>query len=142
MIKYNRFTEDRREVARKLQETNSDISIIHPCNHPHVIAGGGTVAMELFQEVGHLDALFCCLGGGGLISGCALAVKALSPACKIYGVEPEEANKSQLSVEAGVITATAPSSTIAEGANNTFIGDMCFKMIQDYVDHLIDVSDR
>ena len=94
--------------------------------------------------MGQLDALFCCIGGGGLISGCSLTTKAHLPECKVYGVEPTLANKTSRSVEAGEVRATAPSSTIADGANNTFIGDMCFNVINNNVEaeNLIDVSDE
>ena len=69
------------------------MAFISSFGHPDVVAGQGTAAKELFEEVGQLDYLFVCVGGGGLISGCSLAAKALSPKCKVIGVEPETANK-------------------------------------------------
>jgi threonine dehydratase len=71
---------------------------IPPYDHPHVMAGQGTAALELFEETGPLDALLVCLGGGGLLSGCALAARALAPKCKVYGVEPEAGNDGQQSL--------------------------------------------
>ena len=72
--------------------------------------------MELFEEVGKLDYLFVCLGGGGLISGCSIAAKKMSPGCKVYGVEPEAGNDAQQSFRTGKIVAIQPPKTIADGA--------------------------
>ncbi|SQC93799.1 L-threonine dehydratase catabolic TdcB [Cedecea neteri] len=78
VILYNRYTEDRQQIGKDLADKYG-LTLIPPYDHPHVIAGQGTAAKELFDEVGELDALFVCLGGGGLISGCALAARHLSP---------------------------------------------------------------
>lgn len=91
VILYDRYTEDREAIAADLQKKNG-MTLIPPYNHKDVMAGQGTAAKELFEEVGQLDHLFVCVGGGGLISGCSLAAKELSPKCKIHGVEPEAGN--------------------------------------------------
>ena len=88
VVIYDRYKDDREQIGRDLA-TRHGYTLIPPYDHPDVIAGQGTAAKELFEEVGALDAFFVCLGGGGLLSGSALATRALSPACKLYGVEPE-----------------------------------------------------
>ncbi len=87
VVTYDRYTEDREAIGRGLADKHG-MTLIPPYDHPDVIAGQGTAAKELIEEVGALDALFVCLGGGGLLSGSALAARALAPNCKIYGVEP------------------------------------------------------
>ena len=91
VVMYDRFTEDREQIGRDLAQRHG-YTLIPPYDHPDVIAGQGTAAKELFEEVGPLDALFVPLGGGGLLPGSALPTRALSPACKLYGVEPEAGN--------------------------------------------------
>ena len=102
VVVYDRYREDREAIGRKLAEERG-MTLIPPYDHPDVIAGQGTAAQELFDEVGPLDALFVCLGGGGLLSGSALAARALAPACKVYGVEPEAGNDGQQSFRSGRI---------------------------------------
>jgi len=85
VITYDRYTENREEIGRRLSEERG-MTLIPPYDHPDVIAGQGTAAKELFEEVGELDILLVCLGGGGLLAGCALAARALSPNCKVIGV--------------------------------------------------------
>ena len=102
VVMYDRYTEDREAIGRKLADEQG-LTLIPPYDHPDVIAGQGTAAKELFEEVGELDALFVCLGGGGLLSGSALAARALSTACAIYGVEPETGNDGQQSFRSGKI---------------------------------------
>ena len=95
VVIYDRYTEDREAIAAKLKEENPLMTLVPPFNYPHVIAGQGTSGLELFQDEkvnGKLDHLFVCVGGGGLISGCALAAEQLAPNCKVYGVEPEAGN--------------------------------------------------
>ncbi|MCL6413721.1 pyridoxal-phosphate dependent enzyme, partial [Pantoea agglomerans] len=96
VVEYNRYTEDREQFGNDLAKKYG-LTLIPPYDHPHVIAGQGTAAKELLEETGELDALFVCLGGGGLLSGCALATRQLSPQCKIYGVEPLAGNDGQQS---------------------------------------------
>lgn len=110
-------------------------------NHEHVIAGQGTSAKELFEEVGKLDCLFVCVGGGGLISGCSLVAKALYPKCKVYGVEPEAGNDAQQSFRAGRIIEIATPKTIADGAQTIHIGEKTFAIIQQKVDDILTVTD-
>ncbi|MBS6490778.1 MAG: threonine/serine dehydratase [Citrobacter freundii] len=102
VVTYDRYTEDREKIGRDLAEKQG-LTLIPPYDHPHVIAGQGTATKELIEEVGQLDALFVCLGGGGLLSGSALAARHLSPDCIVYGVEPEAGNDGQQSFRSGKI---------------------------------------
>ncbi|MEG0883993.1 MAG: pyridoxal-phosphate dependent enzyme, partial [Janthinobacterium sp.] len=102
VVLYDRYTQDREQIGRELAEQRG-MTLIPPYDHAHVIAGQGTAARELFEETGPLDAFFVCLGGGGLLAGSALATRALAPACKLYGVEPEAGNDGQQSFRSGRI---------------------------------------
>jgi threonine dehydratase len=140
VVLYDRYTEDREAIGRKLAEENG-MTLIPPYDHPDVIAGQGTAAKELFDEVGPLDALFVCLGGGGLLSGSALSARALSPGCKIYGVEPEAGNDGQQSFRSGAIVHIDTPKTIADGAQTQHLGNYTFDIIRRDVDDVLTVSD-
>jgi len=140
VVMYDRYTEDREAIGRRLAEEGG-LTLIPPYDHPDVIAGQGTAAKELFDEVGQLDALFVCLGGGGLLSGSALAARALSPECKIYGVEPEAGNDGQQSFRSGAIVHIDTPKTIADGAQTQHLGNYTFDIIRRHVDDVLTVSD-
>jgi threonine dehydratase len=140
VVLYDRYTEDREAIGRRLAEEGG-LALIPPYDHPDVIAGQGTAAKELFDEVGPLDALFVCLGGGGLLSGSALAARALSPDCKIYGVEPEAGNDGQQSFRSGAIVHIDTPQTIADGAQTQHLGNYTFDIIRRDVDDVLTVSD-
>ena len=140
VVLFDRFKEDREELARDLAQSRG-ITVIPPFNHPDVIAGQGTAAKELFEEVGPLDYLFVCVGGGGLISGCALTARAVSPQCKVIGVEPEAGNDAQQSLRSGSIVHIATPRTIADGAQTQSVGDLTFAIIRRDVDDIVTVSD-
>ena len=140
VVTYDRYTEDREQIGRALAERDG-LTLIPPYDHPDVIAGQGTAAMELFDEVGPLDAFFVCLGGGGLLSGSALATRALSPGCKLYGVEPEAGNDGQQSFRSGQIVHIDTPRTIADGAQTQHLGQLTFPIIQRDVDDILTVSD-
>ena len=99
-VRYDRYTEDREAIGAALADERG-LTLVPPYDHPDVIAGQGTAALELFEEVGALDALFVPLGGGGLLSGTALAAEALAPACRVYGVEPEAGDDGRRSLRRG-----------------------------------------
>ncbi|ENU80450.1 serine racemase [Acinetobacter sp. ANC 3789] len=141
VIEYNRYTEDREEIGQALAKEKG-LTLIPPYDHPHVIAGQGTVAKELFEEVGELDALFVCLGGGGLLAGSALSARHLSPNCKIYGVEPDAGNDGQLSFQKGEIVHIDTPQTIADGAQIQHLGQYTFSIIKEKVDDILTVSDE
>ena len=141
VVLYDRYTEDREAIGRKLAEEQG-LTLIPPYDHPDVIAGQGTAAKELFEEVGKLDALFVCLGGGGLLSGSALAARALSPKCRIYGVEPETGNDGQRSFRSGEIVHIDTPVTIADGAQTQHLGNYTFAIIRRDVDDILTATDH
>lgn len=140
VVEYNRYTEDREQIGRELADKYG-LTLIPPYDHPHVIAGQGTAAKELIEEVGPLDALFVCLGGGGLLSGSALAARQLSPDCKIYGVEPAAGNDGQQSFRSGKIVHIETPKTIADGAQTQHLGNYTFSLIKQHVDDILTVTD-
>ncbi|QDX97408.1 threo-3-hydroxy-L-aspartate ammonia-lyase [Pectobacterium carotovorum subsp. carotovorum] len=140
VVEYNRYTEDREQIGRDLAKKHG-LTLIPPYDHPHVIAGQGTAAKELLEETGELDALFVCLGGGGLLSGCALATRQLSPQCKIYGVEPLTGNDGQQSFRSGNIVHIDTPKTIADGAQTQHLGNYTFPLIRQNVDDILTVTD-
>jgi threonine dehydratase len=137
---YDREREDREQICATLSEATGR-SIIPPFNHPDVIAGQGTAAKELFEEVGALDYLFVCLGGGGLLAGSALAAAALSPNCTLIGVEPEAGDDARQSLRAGKIVRIPVPKTIADGAQTQQLGTLTWPIIQRYVADIHTVSD-
>ncbi len=140
VVLYDRYTEDREAIGRKLAEQHG-LTLVPPYDHPDVIAGQGTAVKELIEEVGELDALFVCLGGGGLLSGSALSARALSPRCRIYGVEPEAGNDGQRSFRAGEIVHIDTPVTIADGAQTQHLGQYTFAIIRREVDDIVTASD-
>jgi threonine dehydratase len=131
---------DREALANDLS-SRRNLVLIPPFNHPHVIAGQGTAAKELIEETGALDALLVPVGGGGLISGCALAAKAMSPGCRVLGVEPAAGNDVTLSYRARKIVRIATPDTIADGARTEAPGELTFAIILKHVDGMLTVSD-
>ena len=129
VVIYDRFTEDREAIGRRLAGERG-MTLIPPFDHPDVIAGQGTATKELIDEVGELDYLFVCLGGGGLVSGAALAARALAPRCKVYGAEPEAGNDGQQSFRTGAIVHIATPRTIADGAQTQHLGELTFAIIR------------
>jgi threonine dehydratase len=129
VVIYDRFTQDREAIGRKLASERG-LTLIPPFDHPDVIAGQGTVVKELIEEVGALDCVFTPMGGGGLVSGSALAAHALAPGCRVYGVEPEAGNDGQQSFRTGAIVSIATPRTIADGAQTQRIGELTFPIIR------------
>ncbi|MET0856494.1 MAG: threo-3-hydroxy-L-aspartate ammonia-lyase [Telluria sp.] len=140
VIVYDRYQENREEIGRRLA-LERGMTLIPPYDHPDVICGQGTAAMELIEEAGQLDVLLVCLGGGGLLAGSALAAAAMSPHCRIIGVEPEAGNDGQQSLRSGAIVHIAVPDTIADGAMVTHIGTHNFDVIRREVDDIVTVSD-
>jgi threonine dehydratase len=140
VVLYDRYKEDREELTRALAQKHA-LTLISPYDHPDVIAGQGTAARELFEEAGPLDALFVCLGGGGLLAGSALATRQLSPTCKLYGVEPEAGNDGQRSFRTGTLVHIATPNTIADGAQTQHLGNYTFPIIRREVADIVTVTD-
>ncbi|MEO8929902.1 MAG: threo-3-hydroxy-L-aspartate ammonia-lyase [Caldimonas sp.] len=140
VVVYDRYKEDREAIGRGLADERG-MTLIPPYDHPDVIAGQGTAALELIEDVGTLDALFVCLGGGGLLSGSALSARTLSPSCKVYGVEPAAGDDGQRSFRSGRIVSIETPKTIADGAQTQRLGDCTFPIIRRDVDDIFTVSD-
>ena len=141
IITYNRYTEDREKIGRTLADERG-MTLIPPYDHPDIIAGQGTAAKELFEEAGPLDALFVCLGGGGLLAGSALSARALAPHCKLYGVEPLAGNDGQQSLRSGAIVHIETPQTIADGAQTQHLGNYTFEIIRRDVDDILTATDE
>ncbi len=136
------FGKEQREVVTQQIATERGLEIIPPFNHPHVIAGQGTAAKELIEEVGAFDYLFVCVGGGGLISGCALASNALSPNCQVVGVEPELGDDATRSFYSKSLqTAPRAQETIADGARTPSLGSITFPIVLNHCHDFATVSD-
>ncbi|WP_298956351.1 threo-3-hydroxy-L-aspartate ammonia-lyase [uncultured Methylobacterium sp.] len=140
VVVYDRYKEDREALARTLAEERG-LTLIPPYDHPDVLAGQGTAALELMEETGPLDMLLVCLGGGGLLSGCALAARALAPEIAIYGVEPEAGNDGQQSLARGEVVRIPVPASIADGALTTHLGQHTFPIIRREVAGIVTVSD-
>ncbi|HIE1082432.1 TPA: threo-3-hydroxy-L-aspartate ammonia-lyase [Acinetobacter baumannii] len=141
IVEFDRYTEDREKIGKEIAEKNG-LTLIPSYDHPHVIAGQGTAAKELFEEVGDLDYLFVCLGGGGLLAGSALSARQLSPNCKIYGVEPALGNDGQMSFRKGEIVHIDTPPTIADGVQTQYLGKLTFPIIQQKVDDILTATDE
>lgn len=140
VVTYDRETMNREQVAAELMEQHG-YSLIPPFNHPDVIAGQGTAARELIDEVFSLDALLVPCGGGGLLSGCAVYTRNALPKCRIIGVEPETANDATLSFRSGTLHTLHNPKTIADGLRTESLGSITFPAIQKNVDEMVTVSD-
>ena len=140
VVLYDRYTEDREAIGCQLAEERG-MTLIPPYDHADVIAGQGTAAKELIEETGPLDALFVCLGGGGLLSGSALATRVLAPDCRIYGVEPEAGNDGQQSFRSGRLVRIETPQTLADGAQTQQLGHLTFPIICRDVFDVLTASD-
>jgi threo-3-hydroxy-L-aspartate ammonia-lyase len=140
VILFDRYTQDREALTAQLAKERG-MTLIPPFDHPDVLAGQGTAARELFEEVGPLDALLVPLGGGGLLSGSALSTRALAPDCKLYGVEPEAGNDGQQSFRKGEIVNIDTPRTLADGAQTQHLGQFTFAIIRRDVDDILTATD-
>jgi threonine dehydratase len=143
VLLYDRYTEDREAIGRRIAEERG-MTLIPPYDHPHVMAGQGTAALELIEDTaadGPLDLLLVCVGGGGLVSGCAVAAHHLNPGIRVIGVEPEAGNDTQQSLALGRIVHIDTPRTIADGAQTQHSGTLTFPVIQRLVERIVTVSD-
>jgi len=141
VVLYDRATESREAIGQRLAAERG-MTLVPPFDHPHVMAGQGTAARELIEQVGPLDLLVVCLGGGGLISGCALAAKHLWPACRVIGVEPQAGDDVRQSLRAGRPVHIDLPATIADGAQTQEVGRLTFPVIQTFVEDVVTVPDE
>ena len=140
VVPYDPGKEKREEVAERLRQQGEPV-LIPPYDHEDVIAGQGTAALELLEDVGELDLLLVPCGGGGLLSGSALAARRLRPRCRVVGVEPETADDATRSFRTGVLHTVSNPETIADGARTPSLGRLTFPLVRAHVDDMITVSD-
>ncbi len=143
VVLYDRYTEDRDAVGRRLAEERG-LSLIPPFDHADVMAGQGTAALELLEDTadeGPLDMLVVCVGGGGLISGCATATKGLSPSTRVIGVEPAARETARRSFETGELLTFPVPSTIADGQQGDRMGVLTLEVMRERVDEVVAVTD-
>src|SRR5512143_2103856 len=140
VVLYDRVEQKREVIARQLSEERG-LALIPPFEHPHIIAGQGTAALELLTDVPDLDVLITPVGGGGLISGCSIAAHALKPDIHIFGVEPDTANDTFLSLQKGAIVATPQSHSIMDGLLPTAPGELTFSIMRQHLESAVLVTD-
>ncbi len=140
IVRYDRLTQDREAVARSIADARG-LTLIPPYDHPDIIAGQGTAALELCQAVPDLDALLVPVGGGGLISGSALAAHGYNPALRVFGVEPANAADTYESLRQGTRVTIAPPDTMADGLRITTPGKITFPLVQQHVEAIITVTE-
>jgi threo-3-hydroxy-L-aspartate ammonia-lyase len=141
IVTYDRYTEDREALARMIA-SDRGLTFVHPFDDPLVIAGQGTAALELVQDAGALDVLIAPVSGGGLIAGCATAVKALCPDARVIGVEPEAGDDYRRSLEADGRVAIDVPSTIADALQVTMPGELTFSLNRVLLDSVVTVGDE
>ena len=141
VVVYERERITREALGAELAEREG-LTIIPPYDHPKVIAGQGTAGLELFEDAEEApEAMYVCVGGGGLLSGCAIAAKAVAPGCKVVGVEPEEGADARASFETGRLHTVANPDTIADGARTPYLGRWTFPLVRQHVDRMMTVAD-
>ncbi len=141
VVVYDTATDTREAISGRLAEEHG-YTLVPPYDHPHIVAGAGTAALELFNEVGELDVLFVPCGGAGLLSGSAIAAKAMSPRCKVIGVEPAAGDDATRSFKTGTLHTVHNPATIADGARTPYLGKVTFPLVRQYVDDMMTVSDE
>lgn len=141
IVRYHRMTEDREAIGTRISE-ETGATLVPPFDHPWIIEGQGTAALELLEETGPLDALVVCVGGGGLLAGCATAAKALYPAIRVFGAEPAQANDWALSLEAGHPVEIPPPNTIADGLRPPKPGKITFPIVQRLVERIVLITEE
>jgi threonine dehydratase len=140
VVLYDRYTEDREAIGNAIASERG-ATLIPPYDHADIIAGQGTAAMELIEEAGPLDVVLTPCGGGGLLSGTALVVKALNPDARVYGVEPKAGDDVRQSLEAGRRVRIDTPQTLADGAQTQLVGELTFAIIQRDVTGILTATD-
>ncbi len=141
VVLYDPATSSREEIARRLGAEHG-YAVIPPYDHPHIIAGQGTAALELLRETGPLDYLFVPCGGGGLLSGSAIAARGLAPNCRVIGVEPAAGDDATRSFHSGTLHSVHNPDTIADGARTPSLGQYTYPLVREYVSDMLAVSDE
>jgi threonine dehydratase len=140
VIRYDRYTVNRADVAATVM-AERDAVLVPPFDHPHVIAGAGTAALELFEDAGPMDVLAVCLGGGGLLAGSCLAATGLAPACALYGVEPEAGDDWLRSWHANERVTIPVPQTIADGQQTQQPGALTWPIVRAHARGVVTVTD-
>jgi threonine dehydratase len=141
VVLYDASNEDRQKIAERLAAERG-LTVIPPFDHPHILAGQGTAAKELIEDAGPLDILMVPCGGGGLLSGCSIASKHLSPRCRVIGVEPAAGDDGLRAFRSGKLETIQLPDTIADGARTTSLGKITFALIRQHVDDFLTVTDE
>src|SRR5438094_4623145 len=141
VVLYDRDLEDREAIGRRLAKERG-LTLIPPYDHPHIIAGQGTAARELFEEAGALDFLFVPCGGGGLLSGSALAARAMAPDCRVIGVEPAAGDDAMRSFRTKTLQTVHNPKTVADGARTPSLGSLTFPLVLEHVNDMVTVDDK
>ncbi len=140
IVHYDRLRDDREAIAARILESTGG-TLVPPYDHPMIMAGQGTAALEILEDFPDLDALVVCVGGGGLLAGCATIAKSIRPDIRVFGVEPELANDTALSFAAGVRVTIPPPETIADGLRSPAPGVLPFPVILRHVERILLVSE-
>jgi len=141
IVTYDRYTEDREALGAALAAERGGLALVPPYEHALIMAGQGTAALELLEDVPGLDALLVPVGGGGLIAGCATAAKALRPGIRVIGVEPDAGDDTRRSLEAGERVRIPVPRTIADGQQADIPGELTFAVNRQVIDTIVTVSD-
>jgi threonine dehydratase len=141
IVVYDRLKEDREAIGRRIA-AETGATLVPPYDHPWIMAGQGTAALELLEQAPDLDALVAPVGGGGLLSGCAIIARSMNPRIRIFGVEPADANDTHLSKRAGERVTIPPPATIADGLRATRPGELTFPVIQQLAEDILLVTDE
>ena len=140
VITYDRETHSREDLSAQIARERG-LTIIPPYDHPHIVAGQGTTARELIEDVGELDLLLVPCGGGGLLSGCAIAAAAMASGCHVIGVEPAAGDDATRSFKTGTLQTVHNPDTIADGARTPSLGKLTFPLVRRYVHDMVTVTD-
>jgi threonine dehydratase len=140
IVLYDRDREDREAIGRRLAAERG-LTLVPPYDHPHIIAGQGTAARELFEEVGALDMVFAPCGGGGLLSGTALSANAMAPGCRVVGVEPAAGDDATRSFRTKTLQTVHNPKTVADGARTPSLGTLTFPIVLTHVSEMMTVDD-
>jgi len=141
IVEYDQDKETREDVARNIQAVSGQ-TMIPPFDHEEVVAGQGTAAMEMFDEIGNLDMLLVPCGGGGLLSGSAISAKGMSPKCRVIGIEPEIADDATKSFHTKILHSVHNPPTIADGTRTSSLGKITFPLVLQYVDDMKTVPEE
>lgn len=140
VVLYDRAESHREDIAQELAEQRG-LTIVPPFDHPDIVAGQGTAAKELFEDVGELDYLLVPCGGAGLLSGSAISASELAPDCRVIGVEPEAGDDGVRSFQTGTIQTVENPDTIADGARTHFLSELTLSIVLAHVDDMITATD-